>query len=140
MDVRDVRQRKRRFQGAKVILLDTHAALWLLGGNRRAESLVASEKPLFLSPVSLLEFRFLIEAGKLRIAERDWEERLSRDRRFRIDDCRVGDIVTGAADLGFTRDPFDRLIAGHAIARGYRLATADDLLLEHLPRTRVFPL
>jgi PIN domain nuclease of toxin-antitoxin system len=123
-----------------VILLDTHAAIWLLSENRRVESVIASGKPLFLSPVSLLEFRFLIEAGKLRITERDWEERLTRDRRFRIDDCRVGDLVASAAELAFTRDPFDRLIAGHAIARGYRLATADDVLLEHLPRTRVFPL
>ena len=140
MDVRNIRQRERRLQGTEVILLDTHAAIWLLGGHRRADTLIASDKPLFLSPVSLLEFRFLIEAGKLRIAERDWEERLTHDRRFRIDNCRVGDIVTASADLSFTRDPFDRLIAGHALARGYRLATADDVLLEHLPRTRVFPL
>ncbi|HQZ16846.1 MAG TPA: hypothetical protein PKU70_01715 [Vicinamibacteria bacterium] len=62
------------------------------------------------------------------------------DRRFRLDDCRVGDIIDGASTLSFTRDPFDRLIAGHAIARGYRLATADRVLLDHLPRSRVFPL
>jgi len=123
-----------------VILLDTHAVLWLLGGHRRAEGLIASGQALLVSPVSLLEIRFLIEAGKVRIAESDWEERLARDRRFRIDNCRIGDIVAGASELGFTRDPFDRLIAGHALARGYRLATADDLLLEHLPRARVFPL
>jgi PIN domain nuclease of toxin-antitoxin system len=123
-----------------MILLDTHAILWLLGGHRRAEGLIASGQALLVSPVSLLEIRFLIEAGKVRIAESDWEERLARDRRFRIDNCRIGDIVTGASELGFTRDPFDRLLAGHALARGYRLATADDLLLEHLPRARVFPL
>ena len=123
-----------------MILLDTHAILWLLGGHRRVDGVIASGQSLLVSPVSLLEIRFLIEAGKVRIAERDWEDGLSRDRRFRIDDCRIGDIVAGAADLGFTRDPFDRLIAGHAVARGYRLATADHLLLEHLPRARVFPL
>ncbi len=123
-----------------MILLDTHAILWLLGGHRRAEGLIASGQALLVSPVSLLEIRFLVEAGKVRIAEGDWEERLARDRRFRIDNCRIGDIVAGASELGFTRDPFDRLIAGHALARGYRLATADNLLLEHLPRARVFPL
>lgn len=123
-----------------MILLDTHALLWLLGGHRRAESVIASGQSLLVSPVSLLEVRFLVEAGKVRIAESDWQERLSRDRRYRVDDCRIGEIVAGASELGFTRDPFDRLIAGHAIARGYRLATADDVLLEHLPRSRVFPL
>jgi PIN domain nuclease of toxin-antitoxin system len=123
-----------------VILLDTHAVIWLLGGHRRVEGLIASGQSLLVSPVSLLEIRFLVEARKVRIAERDWEKRIGQDRRFRIDDCRIGDIVTSASELGFTRDPFDRLIAGHAIARGYRLATADDLLLQHLPRARVFPL
>ena len=123
-----------------MILLDTHAILWILGGNRRVDGLVASGQSLLVSPVSLLEIRFLIEAGKVRIAERDWEARLRRDHRFRLDDCRISDVVAGAADLGFTRDPFDRLIAGHAVTRGYRLATADDVLLEHLPRARVFPL
>ena len=140
MDVRIVLARWSDFQGAEVILLDTPAVLWLLGENRRTESLIASGLPLLASPVSLLEIRFLIEAGKVRIAESDWEVRLSRDRRFRIDECRIGAIVAAASELGFTRDPFDRLIAGHAVARGYRLATADALLLEHLPRARVFPL
>lgn len=123
-----------------MILLGTTRSSGSLGGHRRTEGLIASGQPLLISPASLLEIRFLIEAGKVRIAEGDWEERLTRDRRFRIDNCRIGDIVAGASELGFTRDPFDRLIAGHALARGYRLATADDLLLEHLPRTRVFPL
>jgi PIN domain nuclease of toxin-antitoxin system len=123
-----------------VILLDTHAVIWLLARHRRVDGLIVSAQPLFVSPVSLLELRFLIEAGKVRIAERDWEKRIGQDRRFRIDDCRIGDIVASASDLGFTRDPFDRLIAGHAVARGYRLATADDVLLDNLPRTRVFPL
>lgn len=140
MDVRVLFARRSDLQVAEVILLDTHAVIWLLSGHRRAESLIASGQSLFVSPVSVLEIRFLIEAGKVRIAERDWEKRLGQDRRFRIDDGRIGDIVAAAADLSFTRDPFDRMIAGHALARGYRLATADDLLLEHLPRSRVFPL
>lgn len=123
-----------------MILLDTHAVIWLISAHRRIEGLLASGQPLFMSPVSILEFRFLIEAGKARIVEPDWDRRLSQDRRFRVDDCRIGDIIAGASALSFTRDPFDRLIAGHAIARGYRLATADSVLLDHLPRSRVFPL
>jgi PIN domain nuclease of toxin-antitoxin system len=34
--------------------------------------------------------------------------------------------------IGWTRDPFDRLIAAHAQARKWRLATGDIRLLEHL--------
>jgi PIN domain nuclease of toxin-antitoxin system len=123
-----------------VILLDTHAVIWLLSGNRRVGGLLASGQSLLVSPVSVLEIRFLMETGKVRIAESDWDARLENDRRFRLDDCRIRALVSAAADLGFTRDPFDRMIAGHAIARGYRLATADSVLLDHLPRSRVFPL
>ena len=140
MDIRILLKGRSDVQAAEVILLDTHAVIWLLGGHRRVEGLIASGQALLVSPVSLLEVQFLIEAGTVRIAERDWEKRIGQDGRFRIDNCRIGDIVAGAADLSFTRDPFDRLIAGHAVARGYRLATADDVLLEHLPRSRVFPL
>ncbi len=123
-----------------MILLDTHAAIWILSGNRRVLGLLASGRPLVLSPVSVLEIRFLLEAGKVRIAETDWERRIVQDPRFRLDDVKIAEIVASAAGLAFTRDPFDRLIAGHAIARGYRLATADSNLLDHLPRSRVFPL
>ena len=123
-----------------MILLDTHAAIWVLSGNRRVLGLLASGRPLVLSPVSVLEIHFLLEAGKARITEADWERRIVQDPRFRQDDARIAEIVASAAALTFTRDPFDRLIAGHAIARGYRLATADSTLLDHLPRSRVFPL
>ena len=85
MDVRAVLAGRSDLQGAEVILLDTHAILWLLGGHRRVDGVIASGRSLLVSPVSLLEIRFLIEAGKVRIAERDWEEGLSRDRRFRIE-------------------------------------------------------
>ena len=42
MDVRALVPRWRDLQAEEMILLDTHAILWLLGGHRRAESLIAS--------------------------------------------------------------------------------------------------
>jgi PIN domain nuclease of toxin-antitoxin system len=50
-----------------------------------------------------------------------------------VDDPGVDGVVAHASELGFTRDPFDRLIAGHALLRRFRLATSDALLLQHLP-------
>ena len=38
-----------------------------------------------------------------------------------------------ALELTWTRDPFDRLIAGHAVYRGWRLATSDGGMIDNLP-------
>lgn len=50
------------------------------------------------------------------------------------------DLFDAAADLGWTRDPFDRLIVAHAQLRGWRLATGDRLILTELPANSVIGL
>lgn len=42
--------------------------------------------------------------------------------------------MQSAAGLTWTRDPFDRLIAAHAIVAGAPLLTADRTILENLPQ------
>jgi PIN domain nuclease of toxin-antitoxin system len=42
--------------------------------------------------------------------------------------------VQAAAGLTWTRDPFDRLIAAHAILSGAPLLTADRRILANLPQ------
>ena len=49
-----------------------------------------------------------------------------------LDDPPAAAWFARALDLGWTRDPFDRLIVAHARLRGWRLATADTGLLERL--------
>lgn len=120
-----------------MILLDTHALIWLLAGNRRARKLPANAR-LFLSPVSLLELRLLEELGRIELL--GGREALEEDGRFAIDDPSSTALFAASLDLPWTRDPFDRLIAGHARMRGWRLATADARLLEHLPAGSVFEL
>ena len=48
-----------------MILLDTNAIIWLAQGHRRARPLQALAR-LHISPASLLEIQFLVEAGRLR--------------------------------------------------------------------------
>jgi PIN domain nuclease of toxin-antitoxin system len=38
--------------------------------------------------------------------------------------------------VGWTRDPFDRLLVAHAFYRGWRLATGDHDLIERLGAER----
>jgi PIN domain nuclease of toxin-antitoxin system len=117
-----------------VILLDTHALVWLHQGNRRAQSLLAPKARLRASPASLLELKYLVEAGRLRLAYPAGVEDLFADHRWLVDEPPSAAWFTHALDLEWTRDPFDRLLVAHALLRGWELATADSVILENLPK------
>ena len=124
---------------AAVILLDTHAAIWLTQGHKRARSLERFPR-IYLSPASVLEIQFLVEAGRLRLSDGHSPMTLANDARWRFDEPPSTKWFIGACDLGWTRDPFDRLLAAHARLRRWRLATADNLVLDRLAPSEVFPL
>ena len=117
-----------------MILLDTNALVWLLAGHRRARKLPRRER-LFVSPVSLLELRMLEEA---RAGSRSaGPGRIDDDPRFAVDNPSSAALFEAATALPWTRDPFDRLIVGHALMRGWKLATADARIHAHLPPNAV---
>jgi len=114
-----------------VILLDTHAAIWLLQGHRRARPLEQLPR-LYLSPATVLELQFLAEVGRVRFASDASPARLGADERWRLDDPPSVRWFAAACDVTWTRDPFDRLLAAHARLRGWKLATADAFLLQKM--------
>jgi PIN domain nuclease of toxin-antitoxin system len=122
-----------------MILLDTHAAIWLAQGHRRARPLHAFPR-VHLSPASVLEIQFLAEIGRVRLAAGLGPEAVARDQRWKLDEPPAGRWFEAACDVGWTRDPFDRLLAAHARVRGWKLATADDVLIERLPAADVIAL
>lgn len=122
-----------------MILLDTHAAVWLAQGHRRARPLVRLPR-VYLSPASVLEIQYLIEVGRIRLGAGATADRLQADPRWRLDEPAAGRWFAEACELDWTRDPFDRLLAAHASLRGWRLATADAVLLERMPASAVLPL
>ena len=124
---------------AAVILLDTHAAIWMAQGHRRIRLLDRFPR-IYLSPASVLELAFLIEAGRLRLGRGQSLITLMDDERWQLDDPPAAKWFAGACELTWTRDPFDRLLAAHARLRGWKLATADTLLLERLAPSDVIPL
>lgn len=115
-----------------VILLDTNALIWLEQGHARARRLTDGGKRLYISPVSLLELQFLLEAGRLRLRSGSVSDLVTRGP-WLLDDPPATAWFNAALDLGWTRDPFDRLLVAHAQLRGWRLATGDAELLERLP-------
>lgn len=116
-----------------MILLDTNAVLFLLGGHRRARVLDSHAGSLRFSPLVLLELRFLEEVGRGRFRVRDPTRAAREDGRWEVDDPPLAAVIERAMELSWTRDPFDRLIAAHALTRRWRLATSDETMLEHLP-------
>lgn len=124
---------------AAVILLDTHAVIWMAQGHRRIRLLDRFPR-IYLSPASVLEVEFLIEAGRLRLGQGQSLITLMHDQRWRLDDPPAAKWFGGACEVSWTRDPFDRLLAAHARLRRWKLATADTLLLERLAPSDVIPL
>jgi len=58
---------------------------------------------------------------------------LRRDIGLEIADASLAELTLAAADLSWTRDPFDRMIAAHAIVADAALITADQTIRENLP-------
>lgn len=122
-----------------MILLDTNALIWLAQAHRRARPLLAYPR-LHISPATLLEIQFLLEAGRLQFKDRVSAATLGADPRWRLDELPASKWFLAACEVGWTRDPFDRLIAAHARVRRWKLATADEVLLQQLPPSDVVPL
>lgn len=49
-----------------------------------------------------------------------------------VTDGSIAELGQTAADLSWTRDPFDRLISAHAIVANAPLITADETIRKHL--------
>lgn len=117
-----------------MILLDTNAIVWVLAGHERARPLLGAAGRKYVSPVSLLELRFLEEVGRV------GPTAAADDPRWSVDDPPASLLFRAALEVTWTRDPFDRLLVAHASCRRLRLATGDRRILDHLPPEAVLAL
>ena len=124
---------------AAVILLDTNALIWLAQDHRRARPL-RNHQRLHVSPASVLEIQFLAEAGRLRLSAGRSLDSITHDSRWRLDEPPAAEWFLAACEYSWTRDQFDRLLAAHARLRRWRLATADEGLIDRLPSVAVLEL
>lgn len=121
-----------------MIHLDTHVVVWLAAGDLdrfsdQAQDLLERES-LLVSPTVSLELTLLHEIGRISIRAAPLLDGLRRSIGLGIDREDFADVTARAADpaFGFTRDPFDRLIAAHADLVGTSLLTKDRTLRKHL--------
>jgi PIN domain nuclease of toxin-antitoxin system len=118
---------------AVTLLLDTHFLIWISLGSRRLAEFpwIERYRPWGVSPVSLLEIQFLAEIGRLSVRNPQFLDTLMDDPRFSVDDAPLTTLVRHALTLGWTRDPFDRLLAAHSSARRVPFCTADPRIRAH---------
>jgi PIN domain nuclease of toxin-antitoxin system len=98
----------------------------------RARTLIEERAPV-LSPVASLELRYLHEVGRARDSVPVMLAALRQEIGIEVADGSIAELGQAAADLSWTRDPFDRLISAHAIVANAPLVTADETIRKHLP-------
>ena len=120
--------------------LDSNIVIWLAGGlaERLTPGAIAAieREPPLISPVVSLELTYLWEVGRLPRPPAEIIDQLRRDIGLRVAAESTVEVVAAAALLTWTRDPFDRLICGHAIAVGGTLVTADRMIRANFPAAR----
>jgi PIN domain nuclease of toxin-antitoxin system len=121
-----------------LIHFDTHLVCWLYNGetaklSATAKATIESATSLAISPVVELELYFLHEIGRFLHPPAEALRVMAEQFNLTISATPFRQVTLAAHSLSWTRDPFDRLIAAHAIASGARLITKDRLILQHCP-------
>jgi len=116
-----------------MLYLDTHVVVWLYAGDiarfpPNAVSLMEMSD-LLISPIVLLELQYLREIGRLVVEPAIIYENLSSTIGLGLCGENFRRIVFEAMTQSWTRDPFDRIMAAHAIATDSRLLTKDQSIL-----------
>ena len=115
------------------VLLDTHFVIWLVLGSRRLTEFpwVERHRPWGISPVSFLEIQFLAEIGRLSVRNPEFTTAVMEDPRFTVDDIPLVTVIRHGLGLTWTRDPFDRMLVAHSLARRVPLCTTDRDIRSH---------
>jgi PIN domain nuclease of toxin-antitoxin system len=100
---------------------------------KSARKLLDEESPC-VSPIVELELTYLYEVGRVTKPASAPLDELRRRIGLEVAEVPASELVHAAMGLSWTRDPFDRLIAAHAIVADAPLITADRTMLEHLPQ------
>lgn len=119
-----------------MILLDTHVVVWLYAGQlgRFSERAIAEleNNELAISPVVELELAYLNEIDRITVQPESIIGDLAARIGLTVDQIGLGPLCAAATELSWTRDPFDRLQAAHALTAGLPLLTRDVTLRQHL--------
>ncbi len=119
-----------------MVFLDTHIVCWLYAGETQLISenaLKAIENnPLLVSPMVDLELQYLFEIDRISLPASEVLAALQADIGLQIADDSFQFIVQQSKSLSWTRDPFDRVIVGHALYKKASLITRDKTIQQYV--------
>jgi PIN domain nuclease of toxin-antitoxin system len=120
---------------ARKLYLDTHVLIWLYSKDlqrftERGIKMIEGNN-LFISPMVCLELDYLHEFKKTSVSGKKIVEYLSRSIGLTVCDAPFPELVYAAAEITWTRDPFDRLIVAQAKLLGSPILTKDRVMLDH---------
>lgn len=122
-----------------MIYLDTHVVSWLYQGelaklSKTARRRLDSGEDLVISPIVVLELQFLFEIGRVTRPARQVLAYLKEN--LGLQECQkpFSRVVEAARAQTWTRDPFDRIIAGQASLDQDILLTQDETMRKHYRR------
>jgi PIN domain nuclease of toxin-antitoxin system len=123
------------------LLLDTHAAIWLVEGQSLStaakEALAAAtanHEDAFVSPMTAWEVGMLAARGRVRMPLTPllWFERLAGSPGIALAELSVRVLIASSFLPGMPpRDPIDRILIATAREEDYRLVTRDKEVLEY---------
>lgn len=117
--------------------LDTHLVVWLydreIGKLSEQAIEIIETQQLFLSEFVRLELQYLKEINRLTISPDQIIRFLMDEIDIQMCEIPISSIITEALTIGWTRDPFDRLITANASFGNHILLTKDEEILAHYP-------
>jgi PIN domain nuclease of toxin-antitoxin system len=124
---------------ASVVFLDTHVVVWLAAGKlglltAPARAAIETAEQVRVSPMVALELQYLREIERLGVAPDEVLLTVAAGVGAKLADFSFREVAAASATLGWTRDPFDRLIVGHAQAASGALVTKDETIRAHYAR------
>jgi len=118
-----------------MIALDTHVVVWLHAGETDLLPELGcrrlNNEPGVVCPLVALELEYLYEIERITYPADTILADLREEIGLAICQQPFASTLRASLKVKWTRDPFDRIIAAHAIAHGYDLLTKDAHLLAH---------
>ena len=117
--------------------LDTHVVAWLYAGMvqrfpERAQEALENED-LAVSPMVVVELEYLFEIDRMTAPATEILEHLGELIALRVCDASFHRVMLESLGQSWTRDPFDRVIVGHARSQGAALLTKDNTIRASYP-------
>jgi PIN domain nuclease of toxin-antitoxin system len=118
-----------------LIYLDTHVVAWLYAGavdkiSANGADLIR-EHSIRISPIVRLELQYLYEIERVNRPSSEVVSSLQRQLELALCDRPFPLVAEAAEQLGWTRDPFDRLIVAQASIGENLLLTKDETIRKH---------